>query len=105
MRKYEHLAQSIRRKHDLKNRIMMVAMHHLYTENGLPTPVSAILLEEGGRRLRTGGGGCLPLDGYGAKASTMSPRRQLYSRLSGFYRRHAPPGLQGGRAALPRRAL
>ncbi len=59
----------------LKNRVMMVAMHHLYTENGLPTErFDRYYLEraKGGAALITIG--ACRFDDYGAKASTMSLR-------------------------------
>lgn len=59
----------------LKNRVMMVAMHHLYTENGLPTPrFNEYYLQraKGGAALITVG--ACRFDDYGAKASTMSLR-------------------------------
>jgi 2,4-dienoyl-CoA reductase (NADPH2) len=59
----------------LKNRVMMVAMHHLYTENGLPT---ARFNEYYLQRAKGGAGmitvGACRFDDYGAKASTMSLR-------------------------------
>ncbi len=59
----------------LKNRVMMVAMHHLYTENGLPTErFNRYYLEraKGGAALITVG--ACRFDDHGAKASTMSLR-------------------------------
>lgn len=76
MRKYEHLARPIRvGSMTLKNRIMMTAMHHLYTENGLPTPRFNEYYwkrAEGGCALVVVG--ACRFDDYGAKASTMSLR-------------------------------
>lgn len=59
----------------LKNRVMMVAMHHLYTEDGLPTErFNRYYLDraQGGAALITVG--ACRFDDYGAKASTMSLR-------------------------------
>lgn len=59
----------------LKNRVIMPAIHHLYTENGLPTERFSEYY-----RLRAKGGaalitvGACRFDDYGAKESTMSLR-------------------------------
>ncbi len=56
----------------LKNRIMMVAMHHLYTQDGLPTPRFNQYYwtrAEGGAGLVVVG--ACRFDDYGARASTM----------------------------------
>jgi len=60
---------------ELKNRIIMPAMHHLYTENGLPTP----RFNEYYKRRAEGGAsmlivGACRFDDYGARLSTMSLR-------------------------------
>ena len=57
----------------LKNRIVMPAMHHLYTENGYATPR---FNEYQWKRVEGGAGliivGSCRFDGYGAKANSMS---------------------------------
>ena len=57
----------------LKNRIVMPAMHHLYTENGYATPR---FCEYYWKRVEGGAGliivGSCRFDGYGAKANSMS---------------------------------
>ena len=57
----------------LKNRIVMPAMHHLYTENGYATPR---FNEYYWKRVEGGAGliivGSCRFDGYGAKANSMS---------------------------------
>ena len=57
----------------LKNRIVMPAMHHLYTENGYATPRFS---EYYWKRVEGGAGliivGSCRFDGYGAKANSMS---------------------------------
>ncbi len=57
----------------LKNRIVMPAMHHLYTENGYATPC---FNEYYWKRVEGGAGliivGSCRFDGYGAKANSMS---------------------------------
>ncbi len=58
---------------ELKNRIVMPAMHHLYTENGYATPR---FCEYYYQRVEGGAGliivGSCRFDGYGAKANSMS---------------------------------
>ena len=87
----------------LKNRIVMPAMHHLYTENGYATPR---FNEYYWKRVEGGAGliivGSCRFDGYGAKANSMSlaedstiPGWQEFTR--GVHR----PGRQGCGAALP----
>ena len=57
----------------LKNRVVMPAMHHLYTENGYATPR---FNEYYWKRVEGGAGliivGSCRFDGYGAKANSMS---------------------------------
>ncbi len=72
--KFERLFQPIMINHmQLRNRIMMPAMHHLYTENGYCTP----RFTEYYRRRGEGGAGLIVVgscrfDEYGAKDNSMS---------------------------------
>jgi len=71
---YDHLAQPISLgRLQLKNRILMPAMHHLYTENGRPTPRFTdyyLARARGGAALLITG--ACRFDGFGAHKTTMS---------------------------------